>query len=90
MLHVLDVDSNANLNDKNLDVMDLVSRGGMNWGAVAVYSCPESCDLSREEFVVVQASLDDDPVVPKIGMYGDEDSHVDDDDGDIADHDSDS
>mmetsp|Transcript_20386 Transcript_20386/g.42755 ORF Transcript_20386/g.42755 Transcript_20386/m.42755 type:complete len:501 (-) Transcript_20386:114-1616(-) len=90
MLHVLDVDSNANLNDKNLDVMDLVSRGGMNWGAVAVYSCPESCDLSREEFVVVQASLDDDPVVPKIGMNGDEDSHVDDDDGDIADHDSDS
>ena len=30
----------------------------MNWGAIAVYSCAISCDLSRTEYVVVQESGD--------------------------------
>ena len=35
--------------------------GGMDWGALAVYSCPDSCDQSREEFVVAQSSVDGTP-----------------------------
>ena len=35
--------------------------GGMDWGALAVYSCPDSCDKSREEFVVAQSSVDGRP-----------------------------
>jgi len=31
----------------------------MNWGVISVYSCSESCSVSREEFVIVQASVDD-------------------------------
>ena len=31
----------------------------MNWGSIAVYSCPESCDESREEFLIVQESGED-------------------------------
>lgn len=35
--------------------------GGMDWGALAVYSCPDCCDESREEFVVAQSSVDGTP-----------------------------
>ncbi len=91
MLHVLDVDSNANyLGDVSLDVLELVSTGGMNWGSVAIYSCPESCDLSREEFVIVQESIDEDPVTLKCGKNGNVYSNADDDDGENADNDYDS
>jgi len=38
-----------------------MNNGGMDWGALAVYSCPDSCDLSREEFVVAQSSVDGTP-----------------------------
>lgn len=67
MLHVLDVDSaNANKGNDNDDVMYLIKTGGMNWGSIAVYSCPESCDDSREEFLIVQNG-DDAPVEKKMG-----------------------
>jgi pre-rRNA-processing protein TSR4 len=60
LLHVLDVDSvNSNNDDDNDNIMDLSSIGGMNWGSIAVYSCPESCDESREEFLIVQESGED-------------------------------
>ena len=65
MLHVLDVDS-AN-----------VKTGGMNWGSIAVYSCPESCDDSREEFLIVQNG-DDAPVEKK--MSGNDGNGEDNDD----------
>ena len=38
-----------------------MNNGGMDWGALAVYSCPDSCDMSREEFVVAQSSVDGTP-----------------------------
>ena len=57
-LHVLDVDSSSlgpNNNKYEVDEsMDLNSVGGMNWGSIAVYSCPDSCDDSREEICIVQ------------------------------------
>lgn len=59
LLHVLDVDSvNSNCNNDK-DITDLTSMGGMNWGSIAVYSCPDSCDESREEFLIVQESGED-------------------------------
>ncbi|KAL3812077.1 hypothetical protein ACHAXA_002774 [Cyclostephanos tholiformis] len=67
LLHVLDVDGHAAAvrgkedDDDDGDVLDLINSGGMNWGSIAVYSCPLSCDDSREEFVVVQEAVDDAP-----------------------------
>jgi hypothetical protein len=37
-------------------VVDAIE-GGVDFGVVAVWSCPNSCEGSREEFVVVQAPL---------------------------------
>ena len=56
LLHVLDVDAHAssNVQAEYDDLPDLIAGGGMNWEALAVYSCPASCDKSREEFVMVQ------------------------------------
>lgn len=63
-LHVLDVDSHATggRSEKRDDLLDLISAGGMNWGVIAVYSCPESCDESREEFIIVQDAVSDVPI----------------------------
>ena len=61
-LHTLDVDRYklADLTCKkgNIEVAMGKEEGGMNWGAIAVYSCAISCDLSRTEYVVVQESGD--------------------------------
>lgn len=65
LLHVLDVDVHATtaVSPKNSDdVMDLISSGGMNWGSIAVYSCSESCEQSREEFIIVQEAVCDAPI----------------------------
>jgi len=68
ILHALDVDSYASTgaeqNDDD-DVMDLFSSGGMNWGSVAVYSCSQSCDESRDEFLIVQEAVGDAPIEKK-------------------------
>jgi hypothetical protein len=69
LLHVLDVDGHATAvgasgkEDKNDDddVLDIINNGGMSWGSIAVYSCPLSCNDSREEFVVVLEAVDDAP-----------------------------
>ena len=63
VLHVLDVDSYATdgPRKKSDDLLDLISAGGMNWGAIAVYSCSQSCDESREEFIIVQEPVSDVP-----------------------------
>ncbi|KAL3781744.1 hypothetical protein HJC23_004843 [Cyclotella cryptica] len=79
LLHVLDVDSCSPAASETDDLMDLTSMGGMNWGSIAVYSCPDSCDESREEVCVVQAG-DEAPVNKMDGSTGDcaEDNDVDD------------
>ena len=73
LLHVLDVDGHAAAmgasvrgkenGDNDNNVMDLINSGGINWGSMAVYSCPLwlSCDDSRDEFVIVQEAIGDAP-----------------------------
>ncbi|KAL7538152.1 hypothetical protein ACHAXR_008327 [Thalassiosira sp. AJA248-18] len=75
LLHVLDVDSEKN-GDCD-DMMDLISKGGMNWGSIAVYSCSESCDKSREEFMIVQEPVCDAPIKKKIGTNDNSDNDDD-------------
>ena len=65
MLHVLEVDSCSPAASETDDVMDIASIGGMNWGSIAVYSCPLSCDESREEVCIVQ--IGDEMPVKKMG-----------------------
>ncbi|KAL7552726.1 hypothetical protein ACHAWF_015962 [Thalassiosira exigua] len=76
LLHVLDVDVHAS-GGKNDDVMNLISSGGMNWGALAVYSCSESCDKSREEFIIVQDAVCDAPIEKKAKKNDDSDDDND-------------
>jgi hypothetical protein len=73
MLHVLEVDSAAGEIDES---MDLHSIGGMSWGSIAVYSCPNSCDESREEVCIVQCG--DEAAVNKMeGSCGEIDHNED-------------
>lgn len=48
--------------------------GGMDWGALAIYSCPASCDMSREEYVVVQKSVDGSPEKREFNLIKDDSS----------------
>lgn len=66
-LHCLDVDShvssskptkNESNDDDELGLMMNRDHGGMNWGAIAVYSCAASCNENREEFLVIQDAVD--------------------------------
>ncbi len=41
---------------------DLLSNG-MNWGSVAVFTCPNSCENS-EDVLVIQESVDERPEIP--------------------------
>ena len=65
LLHVLDVDKHAttssSANSNNLDDIMSADYGGMNWGTIAVYTCPETSCSNKEEFLVVQASVDETP-----------------------------
>ena len=61
LLHVLDVDGHAAKDDDD-DIMDLIHSGGQNPGSIAVYSCTQSCDESREEFIIVQEAIGDAPI----------------------------
>lgn len=71
LLHVLDVDGNATKDSGEDDIMDLIAKGGMNWGVIAIYSCSMSCDESREEFVIVQNAVGDAPIPRKKMEKGD-------------------
>ena len=75
LLHVLNVDACATAD--NNDVLGLITTGGMNWGSVAVYSCSESCNESREEFLIIQESCDA-PITKKTGRKDDGDDDMDD------------
>jgi hypothetical protein len=72
LLHVLDVDGHATKDSDEDDVMDLIDKGGMNWGVIAVYSCSMSCDESREEFIIVQNAVDETPILRKKMETGDD------------------
>ena len=62
LLHVLKVDEFSH-QDGSMRISDLL-RGGINWGSVAVFTCPEgSCDC-KVGCLVVQASVDEDPELP--------------------------
>jgi hypothetical protein len=72
LLHVLEVDKHAiqaegetiTNNSVGLDAMLNQDYGGMNWGTVAAYVCPnggKSSACSQEEFLIVQASVDEAP-----------------------------
>ena len=66
LLHVLEVDKHAAKDDGSMEPLNLdqlmhFENGGQNLGAMAIYTCPNNCDLSTEEFVLVQESVDGKP-----------------------------
>jgi pre-rRNA-processing protein TSR4 len=66
ILHILQVDDMAVQNNK-MRIGDLL-RSGINWGSVAVFTCPNpSCD-STVGHLVVQASVDEDLEPNDVGM----------------------
>ena len=80
VLHVLDVDRYASGGHKQKSdgLIELISSGGMNWGVIAVYSCPESCDKSREEFIIVQDAVSATPIRMKAVNVDTSDDDMDD------------
>lgn len=77
LLHVLNVDSSSSLetctSKKSQEIdetIDITSTGGMNWGAIAIFCCPESCDKGRDEFAIVQQSVDESPLKARGGVCG--------------------
>jgi len=70
------------------------AQGGMNWGNLAIYTCPRAC--GAECAVIVQDSIDekpkaqpsrneDDIVIPEDSKFDDPDDEPDDDDEDMGD-----
>ena len=79
-LFALDVDAQASRKEKNANnnvewkLANEINNGGMDWGCLAVYSCPYSCDSSREEYIIAQRSTDFSPAkrefqVPSDGSF---------------------
>ena len=56
LLHILDVDKFSG-KDNGSGISSMLS-SGMNWGSVAVFTCPNACKES-EEAVVIQESVDE-------------------------------
>jgi Programmed cell death protein 2, C-terminal putative domain len=59
LLHILEVDRYATTSE-TAGWEQSYQDGGMNWGNIAIFSCPAACSASDTEFVIVQASVDDD------------------------------
>ena len=72
LLRVLEVDKNADVNNygsgeaPGLDAA--YQKGGMDWGNIAIYTCPNRSCRSAEEYCVVQDSIDERPTGPKRRM----------------------
>lgn len=62
LLHVLEVDryAGSKASGGSAAIGDMLSNG-MNWGSVAVFTCPDSCG---EEALVIQESVDERPDLP--------------------------
>jgi Programmed cell death protein 2, C-terminal putative domain len=90
LLHVLEVDKHAstsNSSDSPL-LRSAYDNGGMDWGNIAIYSCPNAACKSTEEYCVVQDSVDERPTDQQRVMgQGDvviqEDAKFDDDDDEL-------
>ena len=77
LLHVLDVDKcSKNINAR---IDELMRSGGMNWGVIAIYTCKASCN-NKDDFVVVQDSVDGSPERRKGATKDSMVAAVDDDD----------
>jgi hypothetical protein len=104
LLHVLEVDKHApkQVGSTSTAASGLgaaYEQGGMNWGNIAIYSCPNVC-AAEQEFVVVQDSderpsqprqayEDDAALIPDDATFGPDDDDDDDwgDDDDEHDYD---
>lgn len=64
LLHILQVDqfspAGSVAQEGGTGIGDLLSKG-MNWGSVAVYTCPNASCNSHEGSLVIQASVDENP-----------------------------
>jgi hypothetical protein len=68
LLHVLEVDKSDPCtvhSDQGLSAA--YEQGGMNWGNVAIYGCPNACSADQE-YVLVQESVDERPTKPRQHM----------------------
>ena len=93
LLHLLEVDRHAlsisegSISEESYREDEIWTRefsnGGQNWGSIAVYTCSDSCETNREEFVVVQSSLDGMPERRKDGKMVVEVQMADDNDEDV-------
>ena len=96
LLHILEVDkfaldssyctSGSNGSKQKQGLGAAFEEGGMNWGNIAIFSCPQAC-ASEQEYVLIQKSIDGQPSQPREGFQqGDvfiqENSKFDDDDDD--------
>eukprot|EP00934_Nitzschia_sp_Nitz4_P002678 Nitzschia sp. Nitz4//scaffold21_size171442//144018//145286//NITZ4_002189-RA/size171442-processed-gene-0.168-mRNA-1//-1//CDS//3329542495//2668//frame0 len=71
LLHVLQVDkyaSGASMQTEEASALGDLLSNGMNWGSVAVYTCPCETCTSTEGHLVVQKSVDESPVGNGEGM----------------------
>ena len=59
LLHVLEVDKVQDPAAGETDESgNQFAHGGQNWGMIGIFSCPNSCEFSREEVAIVQDSGD--------------------------------
>jgi Programmed cell death protein 2, C-terminal putative domain len=79
LLHVLEVDKHVKsdgvlrsggANPEQSTLATAYESGGMDWGNIAVYTCPNaSCVGEVIEYCVVQDSVDESPTVPIRAMH---------------------
>lgn len=92
MLHVLNVDKYAKQSRaEGTQLNDWYSASGMDFGAIAIYTCSNSevcTSLSLEEFAIVQDTAEEQPKMPAAALRNagdvivDENSNFDQDDED--------
>jgi len=62
ILHVLRVEKFAKAKSENAgNLIKEFEQSGMDFGAIGIFSCSESCSKSTTEYVVVQQSVDGKP-----------------------------